>query len=85
VKNMIDPRAVIGLVPDTEAQRWHARAIPHNFRLAKSWTQEQAAAWYGVSERTWRRWEATGAPQHVLNRIAQVAKRSGGEHLRYLV
>lgn len=82
---MLDPHAIDGLVSDAEAARWHARAIPYNFRIVKGWTQGEAATWYGVSERTWRRWEATGAPRHLINRIAQHAKRAGGEHLRYLV
>jgi transcriptional regulator with XRE-family HTH domain len=27
------------------------------FRKLKRWTQKEAAEWYGVSERTWRRYE----------------------------
>lgn len=28
-----------------------------SWRVAQGWTQVQAAAWYGVHERTWRRYE----------------------------
>lgn len=30
---------------------------PLSFRQWNGWTQEQAAAWYGCSERSWRRYE----------------------------
>lgn len=61
-----------------------AAAIPFNFRLVKHWTQQQAAAWYGVSVRTWRRYETVGAPKPVLNRIAAFARRSGAQYARWL-
>lgn len=37
------------------------------------WTQADAAAWYGCSERQWRRWEngETPIPVHVIRRLAQ--------------
>jgi hypothetical protein len=59
-------------------------AIPYNFRLVKRWTQAQAAAWYGVTARSWRRYERTGAPQPLLNRIATFAKRGGAQYARWL-
>lgn len=30
------------------------------WRLQKGWTQQQAAEWYGVNVRTWRRYELQG-------------------------
>jgi len=70
------------LVPVDPINR--AWVIPHNFRLLRNWTQEIAADWYGVSVRTWRRWETHGAPTHALKRIEQYAKRTGGDALRWL-
>ncbi len=55
-----------------------AAEITFNFRLLRGWTQAQAASWYGVGERTWRRWEAEGAPAHLLNRIREYGRRLGG-------
>lgn len=42
-----------------------------NFRLNRHWTQEQAAVWYGCTERSWRRYETgeRAAPIPLLNRI----------------
>ena len=39
--------------------------------FGEPWTQAFAARWYGVSERTWRRWERgeLPVPQHVSERI----------------
>jgi hypothetical protein len=34
--------------------------VVRRWREAKGWTQRQAAAWYGVTERHWRRYEAHG-------------------------
>ena len=62
-----------------------AAAIPYNFRVVRRWTQRQAAAWYGVTERTWRRYERTGAPQPLLNRIASYARRAGAAHAKWLL
>jgi hypothetical protein len=53
-----------------------AAVIPHNFRVLRMFTQGLAAQWYGVSERTWRRWESDGAPAHVLKRIASWARKT---------
>lgn len=60
------------------------RAIPHNYRLLRNWTQEIAAEWYGVSLRTWRRWEQKGAPEHLLKRIKQHSDRHGGNDALWL-
>lgn len=73
---------MIDLIPLDASNR--ARAIPLNFRAVKRWTQAQAAAWYGVSERTWRRYEGVGAPLPVLTRIAAFAKRGGHWHAGWL-
>jgi transcriptional regulator with XRE-family HTH domain len=54
----------------------HRRMIPHNYRVVRGWTQEQAAAWYGCSVRSWRRYEHGGAPRPLLTRIAQWAART---------
>ena len=51
-------------------------AVPHNFRILRGWSQEIAADWYGVSERTWRRWEDVGAPAHALKRIAVWSRKT---------
>lgn len=58
----------------------------HNFRVLRNWTQADAAEWWGVSERTWRRWETPGvvAKRALLKRIAQWAKRSCPEYLHYV-
>lgn len=42
------------------------------WRERRHWTQAEAARWYGVSDRTWRRWETgeTRVPAPVLKRIA---------------
>lgn len=58
--------------------------IPRNYRIVRNWTQAIAAEQYGVSERTWRRYETTGAPEHVLKRIEQYSDRAGSEHAAYL-
>lgn len=60
-------------------------AIAYNFRMLRRWTQREAAAWYGVSMRTWRRYEQDGAPLPLLNRIAAFAKRGGAAYERWLV
>lgn len=37
------------------------------------WTQAQAAQWYGVSLRSWRRWEhQPNVPQPVTTRVAEL-------------
>lgn len=38
------------------------------WRVAQGWTQEEAAKWYGVHERTWRRYELYG-PMFVPNKL----------------
>jgi hypothetical protein len=38
------------------------------WRMAQGWTQVQAAAWYGVHERTWRRYELWG-PMYLPDRL----------------
>lgn len=42
------------------------------FRDARDWTQAEAASWYGVSVRTWRRYERneTRVPAPLLKRLA---------------
>lgn len=74
-------RRLIALTPENRRA-----AIPHNFRIVRTWTQEVAALWYGVSTRTWRRYEQRGAPPHVLHRIKSWATRTeiGAEHARWL-
>jgi hypothetical protein len=57
------------------------RAIPRNYRILRGWTQEIAAEETGVSVRTWRRYETTGAPNWLRKQIAQWAKRACPEHL----
>lgn len=59
-------------------------AIPRNYRIVRNWTQVIAANEYGVSERTWRRYEERGAPAHVLKRIKQYSDRAGSEYAAYL-
>lgn len=52
--------------------------VLRKFRELRAFTQAQAAAWYGVTERTWRRWENTGiAPVPVMRRIGEYGKRRG--------
>lgn len=43
------------------------------WRERRGWTQAQAARWYGVSVRTWRRWERDEirVPARVLKRLAR--------------
>lgn len=51
-------------------------AVLRKFRALRNFTQRQAAEWYGVTERTWRRWENTGvAPLPVIKRIRSYARR----------
>lgn len=54
----------------------HALSLWH-WRKGKGWTQEQAAGWYGVSARTWRRYECAEVriPKPLSNRIAATTKR----------
>lgn len=54
-----------------------AWVLPRNFRLFRGWTQPEAAAWYGVSERTWRRYELNGAPPPAIERIRSYARGAG--------
>lgn len=68
------PRHERRLTPPTPET--YAFVIPRNYRLVRNWTQEIAAAWYGVSVRTWQRYETTGAPRHVLTRIRQWTRRT---------
>lgn len=41
------------------------------FRQARKWSQQKAAAWWGCSARTWRRWERDEAtpPAALLKRL----------------
>lgn len=51
------------------------------WRKHRGWTQVRAARWYGVTERTWRRWERreVNVPPSVLKRIAgKKALRAAG-------
>jgi hypothetical protein len=38
------------------------------WRVAQGWTQIEAAKWYGVHERTWRRYEGRG-PMYVPDKL----------------
>ena len=42
---------VVGVRAQVQAE------LVKRFRERRGWTQAQAAAWYGCSEREWRRWE----------------------------
>jgi hypothetical protein len=47
------------------------------WRMAQGWTQVQAAEWYGVHERTWRRYEGWGpmyVPDKLNKRIIEYTK-----------
>lgn len=60
----------------------------HNFRVLRGWTQEIAAAWWGVSTRTWQRWESRwydgGVPLALLKRIEEWARRACPENVKYV-
>lgn len=77
-RRLVDPHGSAQYIPQSSV-------IVRNFRIWRNWTQAIAADWYGVTERTWRRWEQDGAPKPVLKRIEQYAKRTGGDALRWLV
>lgn len=47
--------------------------IPRNYRMLRDWTQTAAAEHLGVHVRTYRRWEATGAPPWALKRMRDYA------------
>lgn len=86
---LVDPNALDGAELDDAVsvatrERFRARAIIGNFRKLRGWTQQEAADWYGVSVRSWRRWERYHPPRHLLNRIEQYAKRTGGDAIRWL-
>ena len=54
------------------------------WREQRGYSQQDAASWYGVTERTWRRWEAgeVRVPKHVRRRILHrltVGKRQAKE------
>lgn len=58
-----------------------------NFRLLRGWTQEIAAGWWGVSPRTWQRWEAgwdAPPPRALMKRIVVWARRSCPNFIRYV-
>lgn len=61
-------------------------AIPHNFRVIRGWTQAELAEWYGVSVRTWQRYESQGAPRPLLKRIETWARTTttGADNSFYL-
>ena len=43
-----------------------------NGEMRTGWSQKMAAAWYGCSERTWRRWENSGVvPLRVVKTIVR--------------
>ena len=49
--------------------------VLQKFRAIRGFTQAQAAEWFGVSERTWRRWENTGiVPVPVMKRVRDYAR-----------
>ena len=60
--------------------------IVHNFRILRNWSQANAAEWWGVHVRTWRRYESPTAvpPEPLMKRIAEWGKRSCPEYVRYL-
>jgi hypothetical protein len=45
------------------------------WRREQGWTQQQAAEWYGVHERTWRRYEQTVDGGLVINVPDRLQKR----------
>lgn len=49
------------------------------WRTARKWTQLQAAGWYGVSDRQWRKWEAGHAsiPEPLLKRMLEFDRMTG--------
>ncbi len=53
-----------------ELRLWRAQQ-PGEKRGGPGWTQKGAAAWCGVDERTWRRWERgeRGIPMTLINRL----------------
>jgi DNA-binding XRE family transcriptional regulator len=67
-------------------QYFGKRQIVRNFRILRGWTQARAAEWYGVTERSWRRYEAEFGypPTPLLKRIEQWARRSCPEELHHL-
>lgn len=60
--------------------------IVHNFRILRNWSQANAAEWWGVHVRTWRRYESPlgTVPPPLMKRIAEWGKRSCPEYVRYL-
>lgn len=58
----------------------------HNFRVLRGWTQAHAAEWWGVSERTWRRYEAPGwrGDARLLKRIRAWTTRACPEYAHYV-
>lgn len=60
-------------------------ATLRRFRAVRDFTQAEAAKWYGVSERSWRRWENTGtAPTPLMKRIAEYGRRRGQPYANWL-
>lgn len=50
-----------------------ARSVARRLKTGRGWTQADAARWWGVSERTWRRYETVpgAAPLALIKRIAK--------------
>lgn len=71
--------------PQDDAPLYFGERV-HNFRVLKNWTQEIAAAWWGVHPRTWRRWERgdTLPPVALRRRIVEHIRRSCPEYVRYV-
>lgn len=63
---------------------WPSQRIVREFREAMTWTQREAAEWYGVAERTWRRWEhgERQAPTPLLKRIEGRVSGTLRQHVR---
>lgn len=50
--------------------------VLRQFRQMRGFTQAQAAEWYGVTERSWRRYENTNhMPRPLAKRIMRYAQR----------
>lgn len=60
--------------------------IVHNYRVLRGWTQEIAATDYGVSIRTWQRYESSThrVPKPLLKQITAWVRRACPEYLRYV-
>ena len=86
------PRYERRLIELSEHEAGHERTaftapeIVHNYRILRNFTQEIAAADYGVSTRTWQRYEAgtVRVPTPLLKRISAWARRVCPEMAGYV-